>query len=199
VSPHTAAQYERIKDERQAEILGAALPIFARKGLAATKMADVATAAGVSYGLVYHYFPTKDAIYAALVEDALRGALAVAEEALGRDGSPWERLVWLCERMLAGVQHHPEYPLLILQAYTSEIVPPDARAALERYGQRTSQKVSELIQQGQAAGQVATGDTLELATVFLAAIQGVALHRLEAHAVSRPFPRSQTVLRLLEV
>jgi AcrR family transcriptional regulator len=195
--PRKAAENERIKDERREEILRAARRVFTRKGLAATKMADLAAAAGVSYGLVYHYFPTKEAVYVALIEGAMRGAVAVSEEALRREGAPWERLAWLTEGMLDGVRHHAEYPLLIARAYASQELPAEARAVLERYGGETFRNVAELLRQGQDAGQVVSGDPRELAVAYFAVIQGLALDALEPHPADRPFPRRATILRLL--
>ena len=74
MSPRTVAQTQRIKDGRREAILRAARTVFARKGLAAAKISDIAAAAAVSYGLVYHYFPSKEAVYTALVETAVHGA-----------------------------------------------------------------------------------------------------------------------------
>lgn len=69
------------KDESTYErIRGAALEGFARNGAKATSIRDVAAAAGVSPGLVQHYFPSKQALRAAVdehVTEVARAALAV--------------------------------------------------------------------------------------------------------------------------
>src|SRR5262249_14951425 len=152
--PRTTQQYERIKDERRQEILDAARRVFARKGLAATKMSDLASAAGVSYGLAYHYFPMKEAVYTAVLEYALEGAAAVTERALHAGGTPWERLLWMTEEMLTGGEDNAEYSLLAVQAGSSEAIPVEASRLLARYGEVIDRNVTELIRQGQAAGQV---------------------------------------------
>ena len=74
-SPEPSSE-ERIRD--------AALRSFARQGVAATSMRMVAEAAGVSLGLVQHYFKTK----AALVNSVDQHVLAVINEALGPAGMP---------------------------------------------------------------------------------------------------------------
>ena len=198
MSPRTVEQTQRIKDERRELILRAARAVFARKGLAATKISDIAAAAGVSYGLVYHYFPGKEAVYTALVEIAVRGALRVTAHALERDGTPWDRLRWLCEVMLAGVREEPEHLLVILQAYTGEGIPEPARAALARYGEQIRQDLTELIRQGQRAGQVAAGDPDELTLTYFATIQGLALTRVQGDQLQQFFPGPETVLRVLK-
>jgi AcrR family transcriptional regulator len=195
--PRTTQQYERIKDERRQEILDAARRVFARKGLAATKMSDLAAAAGVSYGLAYHYFPTKEAVYTAVLEFALEGAAAVTERALHSGGTPWERLLRMTQEMLAGGEGDAEYSLLAVQTGASEAIPAEARRLLARYGELIDRNVIELIRQGQAAGQVVAGDPRLLATVFLATIQGLSLRALDELATDRPRPDAPTVLRLL--
>jgi AcrR family transcriptional regulator len=50
------------KENRERIIIDAALKVFSTKGYASTRMADIAVAAGMSYGLVYHYFQTKEKI-----------------------------------------------------------------------------------------------------------------------------------------
>src|SRR5258708_32691284 len=54
--PRTEESNQRIREEQTHKIMVAATKVFARKGLAATKMADIAAEAGISYGLLYNYF-----------------------------------------------------------------------------------------------------------------------------------------------
>ncbi|HKS71491.1 MAG TPA: helix-turn-helix domain-containing protein, partial [Ktedonobacterales bacterium] len=93
--PRSEEANARIREEQRRRILGAAERVFARKGLAAAKMSDIAQAAGVSYGLVYHYFATKEEIFGALIVRGLEGTRGVVEQALARAGTPWQRLEWL--------------------------------------------------------------------------------------------------------
>src|SRR5215468_4684522 len=69
--PRTEADNERVRDEQRARILDGARAVFARRGMAAT-MAEVAAAAGVSQGLAYRYFASKDELFRALVAEAMR-------------------------------------------------------------------------------------------------------------------------------
>src|SRR5215217_6740993 len=47
-------------EERRRAILDAAVRVFARKGAHATRVGDIAAEAGVSHGLLYHYFRSKE-------------------------------------------------------------------------------------------------------------------------------------------
>lgn len=56
-------------DERKQEILDAAIRVFARKGYEHTTISDVAKEIGVSQGLCYRYFPSKEAMYDAAIDE----------------------------------------------------------------------------------------------------------------------------------
>ena len=56
------------KDDRKGQILRAAARVFADKGYHECRISDVADEAGVAYGLVYHYFGTKDGLLAAIFD-----------------------------------------------------------------------------------------------------------------------------------
>jgi len=60
-------RFQRRKEDRPAEITEAAMEAFAEKGFAATKVEDVAKRAGVSKGLLYLYFKTKEDLFKAVI------------------------------------------------------------------------------------------------------------------------------------
>lgn len=74
-------RFRRRKADRPREITHAALAAFADKGFAATRVNDVAKRAGVSKGLLYRYFRTKDELFKAVV----RSFVSPRVEALRRD------------------------------------------------------------------------------------------------------------------
>lgn len=69
--PFTQPRWRRRKEARPSEILDAALPVFAEKGFSATRIDDIAQRAGVTKGTVYLYFPSKQAVFEALVRQAI--------------------------------------------------------------------------------------------------------------------------------
>ncbi|HEX9067280.1 MAG TPA: helix-turn-helix domain-containing protein, partial [Ktedonobacterales bacterium] len=68
--PRTEEANERIRKERKELVFQAAARVFARRGLADTKVADIAAEAGMSHGLAYRYFETKEELFAAVVKRA---------------------------------------------------------------------------------------------------------------------------------
>jgi TetR/AcrR family transcriptional regulator, fatty acid metabolism regulator protein len=57
----SSTRAKSVPDRRQA-ILDAAVKVFARQGFHACRVSDIADEAGVAYGLLYHYFPSKDEV-----------------------------------------------------------------------------------------------------------------------------------------
>jgi len=63
-------------DERRAQLLELALSLFAERTYDEISIGEIATTAGISKGLLYHYFPSKRAFYVAAVEQAAARLLA---------------------------------------------------------------------------------------------------------------------------
>src|ERR1700743_3456596 len=73
--PLPNTRWTRRKQARPAEILDAALTVFAEKGYAGTRMDDIAKCAGVTKGTIYLYFENKEAVFKALVRESIGSAL----------------------------------------------------------------------------------------------------------------------------
>ena len=175
MSPRTEATNQRIREEQRERILKAARSVFAHKGFTDTKMTDIAAAAGVSYGLAYHYFKDKEEIFTRLIEEALNSSLALMERAGEQPGTPWEHLYWLTSHILHGAQHQPEAFMVVMQAFTNDAVPQEARELAWRSSVVSLEMIKQMIIEGQAAGQVVAGDPEHLTSVFGWCIQGMAL------------------------
>ena len=67
----TEPRYRRRKEDRPQEITAAAFEAFAEKGFAGTRVDDVAKRAGVSKGLLYLYFKTKEELFKAVVKSVV--------------------------------------------------------------------------------------------------------------------------------
>lgn len=84
---------------RRSEILEAALRCFDRRGVVASTMEDIRLAAGVSVGSLYHHFPNKEAVVAALYVNLIADYQNGAEAAVSRGRTPRARV-------RAAVEHH---------------------------------------------------------------------------------------------
>lgn len=86
--------------DKRERILRAATRVFARKGFYATRVSEVAKAAGVADGTIYLYFKSKDDLLVSLFEDRIMLLLQTLERALGERNTPEERLRCVIEMQL---------------------------------------------------------------------------------------------------
>lgn len=70
MSPKTKEQFEEIRQKSAAGIMQAALELFAHRGFNGTSISQIAKEAGVSKGLIYNYYPSKEALLEAIVSQA---------------------------------------------------------------------------------------------------------------------------------
>ncbi len=196
--PRTEETNQRIREEQKQHILDAARKLFAHRGLMATKMNDIASAADISYGLAYHYFKNKEEIFATLVEKALAGTVRLMEQAYSMPATPWERIFWLGAQILEGLKDEPEFAMIVLQAFTSEAVPQQVRERAIEQSKMLHDTLRQLIAEGQAAGQVVAGNADYLASVFAACLQGLAVERTFYNALSHDLPDLDTILHILK-
>jgi AcrR family transcriptional regulator len=91
-------KFRRRKADRPAEILDAALAVFAEKGFAAARLDQIASRAGVSKGALYLYFETKEELFRAVVEQALAPNIVAIRAMLAGHPGPFSELL----RLFAG-------------------------------------------------------------------------------------------------
>lgn len=72
-------KHQRRKEARPAEIIAAALKLFSERGFAATRLEDVAEAAGVSKATIYLYFDSKEDLFKALIREVATPRLDAIE------------------------------------------------------------------------------------------------------------------------
>ena len=77
MAPRTAEQYEKIRLDKQKLILDTALELFANEGYYPTSISKIATAAGISKGLIFHYFKSKDDIIRIIILQGIKDLAAL--------------------------------------------------------------------------------------------------------------------------
>ena len=104
--------------DKRRVILDAAVRVFARQGFHTCRVSDIADEAGVAYGLVYHYFSSKEEILDTLFLerwDIMLGAIAEAD-AVQR--SPREKLFAIAGFIVDSYRHDPELMKVIIVEVT---------------------------------------------------------------------------------
>ena len=104
--------------DKRRQILDAAIRVFARQGFHATRVSDIADEAGVAYGLVYHYFKSKDEVLNELFSQRWSLLLAAIEETDGADAPPREKLAAVAGFIIESYRHDPELMQVIIVEVT---------------------------------------------------------------------------------
>lgn len=135
MSPRNPETNERMRAQSRRRIVDAALELFGRRGFAATTIAAVAQQAGVSKGLAYNYFASKEAILEAVLEDSWQDSFQATREAAAIE-DPAARLRFLVERTLARAAEQPELIRLGLQL----LLQPETQETLLRAKRRLARE-----------------------------------------------------------
>ncbi len=99
-------------------ILDAAVRVFARQGFHTCRVSDVADEAGVAYGLVYHYFSSKDEILDTLFLERWDVMLEAIAEADASQRSPRDKLYAIAGFIVDSYRHNPELMKVIVVEVT---------------------------------------------------------------------------------
>jgi len=95
--------------ERRAQLLQCAMRVFARRGLGAARHAEIAEEAGVSVPAVFFYFPTREALVAAVLDEVDRFLVEMAERIHADDRPAPQILLEHARAFAASVDTHPDY------------------------------------------------------------------------------------------
>ncbi|AFC31526.1 TetR family transcriptional regulator [Paenibacillus mucilaginosus 3016] len=194
MAPLNDEQLHQIRDERREQIRRAGLKVFARRGILGTKMSMIASEAGISHGLVYHYFKSKDELFISLVEEAVVSAAEAVQSIYSIPGTPMEKLRLLTAEILD--PGGTEYFLLIHQARTSDGVPEQAKELIATYSMRSFiDTLIPLFTEGQRTGEIVSGNPEDLIASYLSIISGLMV--LHAKEGEYRIPETALLLRML--
>ncbi|HEX5951239.1 MAG TPA: TetR/AcrR family transcriptional regulator [Actinomycetota bacterium] len=165
--------------DRHQEILDAAARVITDRGLAETRISDIAEEAGVSPGLILYYFDSKDR----LLSEALTYAndqfyLRMSRE-IRRIPSARDQLARLVDLSVPGLL--PEYGrldewALWIEVWVRALRDPEMAKDREVLDQRWRAQLADIIRGGQASGEFSSGeDADELALRIATLINGLAI------------------------
>jgi TetR/AcrR family transcriptional regulator, fatty acid metabolism regulator protein len=151
------------QEEKRRRILEAAVRAFARKGYHACRVGEIATEAGVAYGLVYHYFTSKDEILETIFRDTWTQMLA-AIEAVEEDGVPaGEQLRKVCAIVLRTWKHDPDLVRVLVREVTRS---PHIQREVEEIEQAYA-ALQRIVQRGQDTGEFRSDLPARLAALIV--------------------------------
>jgi AcrR family transcriptional regulator len=154
-------------------LLDAARREFEQRGYTATRMADIATAAGVSHGTVYTWFADKEAVLRALVGDIVDevfAALAIGDEV----PEPQQRMLEANRRYLAAYRRHGRMLEVVEEAAAGDERYRDALNGVRRdHVARVTRDITKLQQSGLAQDDL---DPAVAAGALCAMVEGFGRH-----------------------
>jgi AcrR family transcriptional regulator len=163
----------------RAALLRAAGGVFAEHGFHQATLEAVAAEAGVSKGALYHYFPSKEQLFLALLEDRLGAGLSDVEAVLAERGSDSEQLGVAIETFLRRVNSDPRWLPLLLEFLAYGTRNPAAKAGIIKHFLRPAREAPARAARtiGIPGGERALLSPDELGLTLAALTNGLAIER----------------------
>jgi AcrR family transcriptional regulator len=177
----TRARQGRTKDRRQ-EILEAAARVITERGMAETRVSDIAERCGVSPGLILYYFESKDRLLVEALTNANDEFYLRLSRELRRMSSAGEQLERLVELSVPGLL--PGYGLmeewaLWIEIWVRALRDPMLAKEREMLDRRWRQSIADIIRHGRETGEFPEGeDADDLGQQIGAMIDGLAIQVL---------------------
>jgi TetR/AcrR family fatty acid metabolism transcriptional regulator len=106
------------KSDRRRQILDAAVRVFAQKGFVQCRVSDIAEEAGVAYGLVYHYFGSKDEVLDTLFLERWDVMVALISDIDQQELPSREKLYAIAAFIVDSYRHDPDLMKVIIVEVT---------------------------------------------------------------------------------
>jgi AcrR family transcriptional regulator len=172
--PRSKDAFEAMRQSTRQKIETTALSLFARKGLS-VKVGEIAKASGVSQGLMYSHYRSKDALITELVRQAITISSTSVMGIANSNNTAAVTIMNISKMMCSMFSEAPigiDYFMFMAQVGMSGLVP-EEMTVFSAELPNPAQTLSRIIKRGQTEGTVVPGDPLQLSIVYWAAIQGL--------------------------
>ncbi len=181
------------KEKRRHEILEAGLELFIHRGYANTKITDIAKYVGMSSGLMFHYFESKEKLYEELIKMGLNGPASVLKFDVSEPLLFFEKAVESILNEIRASSFSAKMFVLMNQALSNDVAPQSIKELLSKMD--IVEKSTFIIQAGQQNGTIREGNPQALSIVFWVAITGIAQYA--AINPNIPLPEVQWIIDML--
>lgn len=159
------------KEQRRQLIMDTALELFAKKGYADTKIGDIAKAADMSVGLMFHYFESKEKLLEELVRYGAEATNTPCELNFENPLDYFEGFLKILFRYAREVPRVLYLFMMISQIRRGEGIPPHIKEIAMSVDQ--IEQSAEVIAAGQQYGYFREGDPYLLSFTFWSSVQGI--------------------------
>jgi TetR/AcrR family fatty acid metabolism transcriptional regulator len=148
-------------------LLDASVRVFARKGYHAARVGDIAEEAGVAYGLLYHYFDSKEDVLRSVFRETWRALIETIKSVEEDEDRPREQLRKVAEILLRSWRRDPDLVrVLVLEVTRSQHLAEEMDEIVASFA-----AIQEIVERGQADGSIRADLDARLASyVFYGAI-----------------------------
>jgi AcrR family transcriptional regulator len=174
------ARTPKVVEDRREQILDAAMRAFARKGFTRATNKDIAQEAGITAGLIYHYFENKEAVLKAIIEE--RSALRLIRS-LPQDMQrlPPETLLRLLFQQALHIVESDNFVQVIRVILPEAVHTPDVAAMATNTLQEIIHFLGHYFAAKMEQGELREADALLVAQTFLNSFIGFVLRRQIFH------------------
>jgi AcrR family transcriptional regulator len=170
-------------EARKRAILAAAQTVFARKGIQAATMAEIAELAGLSAGAIYRYYDSKEALAASCMGEGVEAMTAEWRTLVEHAADPFEAFVTIAEGAFAELEQEgaEDISRIMLEEAlaSSRGYDPSVTEAARRARGTVVRGLQDALQRAQDAGQLpADLDAYQLAQALLSFYYGARMARL---------------------
>ena len=177
--PRTKEQFEEMRKATRDKIQLAAMRLFVQKGFGSTSVHEISDLAGISIGLLYRQYKTKEELFNDLVEYSLTSIKNIIDF-FEKDDSPRELVNQFVYQVYNDIINGEELAnrlILMAQSFLSGAANPKQNEIIE-LDTKMLQAIAGCIERGQELGEFRPGNANELAVFFYSAIQGMAMMKI---------------------
>jgi len=187
---------QKQKDNRRRDILNCSLDLFIRQGYAGTSTRQISRTLGISSGLLFHYYDTKEQLYLEHLKTALDG-IRMMEEYLLLPLSPIQIFREVAEATLSYFKISPATAkvfFLAKQAVAAGYLTKEMEETVREMD--IADRFVPTVRAGQETGEIRAGDPHSLALCFFSAMESAAENAVCSPSV--PLPEADWLVDLLE-
>lgn len=170
MSPRTKEQVEEIRNRSMQQILEAALDLFAHQGYHNTTISQIAKRAGVSKGLIYNYFSSKEDLVGGIIKQAMDTGEEIMSTMKDPSLDPYEAVDRSIDEIFDLVQENPTYWKLLMSLSFQEEILMQFEPLLRKQEFKNLEHLTELL------GRIGAKNPQMEAMYLSALLDGILLH-----------------------
>ena len=143
MAPRTAEQFQDIRQASIQRIVAAGMKLFAKRGYLSVAVKDIAREAGISQGLMYNYFKSKEKLLSYIIDDMINDMAELLKSAHAAD-SPAERLKLLIQMPFQSLREKKEFWEMVLPILSQQAVSVKVKKQLKELFQSAIVQMEEI-------------------------------------------------------